>query len=227
MLSHRVIVARDDARESSASGGAKEIVLNTVATVCLQSAFSPDLSCARRAQDAMWQRRHHPVATFLVVVRPRAPHRNALRTGPHASPHRDDDFFPLHRRGRRRACRAVAPLGGALGVSSIAHHQMCGARAAIGLDGAARDPPRVRRGRRAPRRRPRVVLRGGTRVRAPPARYVPRAKPRPDTRRARERSLIVHLGRDGRASAFVFRSPSRRAATARRRAASLAPIFDD
>ena len=101
-------------------------------------------------------------------------------TGPHVSPHRVDGFLPLRRRRRRRACRAVAPLGVALGVSSIAHHQMCRAHlAAIGLGGAARDPPRVRRGRRAPRHRHRVVHQGGARVRAPPARYVPNAKPRP------------------------------------------------
>lgn len=145
-------------------------------------------------------------------------------TGPNPSPHRDDAFFHLHHRRRRRACRAVAPLGVALGVSSVAHHQMCGARAAIELGGAARDPPRVRRGRRAPRRRPRVVHRGGTRVRAPPARCVPRTKPRLDARRARERSLIVHLGRDGRTSAFSLRP---RDATARRRVSSPARTFGD
>ena len=151
-------------------------------------------------------------------VRGYAPHRDALRDRSARFAHRDDGIFPLRRRRRRRACRAAA-LGVALGVSSIAHHQMCRARAAIGLGGAARDPPRVRRGRRARRRRPRVVYQGGARVRAPPARYVPRAKPRRSPLETRERSLIVHLG--GREERLLFFSLSKQRAS---RASSLAPL---
>lgn len=152
-------------------------------------------------------------------VRGRAPHRDALRDRSGRFTHRDDGIFPLRRRRRRRACRAAA-LGVALGVSSIAHSQMCRARAAIGLGGAARDPPRVRRGRRARRRRPRVVYQGGARVRAPPARYVPRAKPRRSPRETRERSLIVHLG--GREERLLFFFPLEAARVSR--ASSLAPL---
>ena len=128
-------------------------------------------------------------------------------TGPHVSPHRVDGFLPLRRRRRRRACRAVAPLGVALGVSSIAHHQMCRAHlAAIGLGGAARDPPRVRRGRRAPRHRHRVVHQGGARVRAPPARYVPNAKPRPAYAPRARTSALSSASGDERSFSFSYPS---------------------